>query len=271
MWPFLVRHVGIYTQAQRARYVVPMPTLGVNISGMRWYIRDGARVDVSGPTISLTPGGTVSEFEYGPDRRNYAILVEGDFVRPSQTAGCVDLRQDRDWVKVPASVPIDAERLPGLEAECMQMVEAFRSPTPVNRLRVGVGVCNLLGFLLGRHADPVRPSPAASLKEGMDRDPGHRRSIRELARGLGFSVDHLRVLFLREYGVSPKQYRTRMRLAQAVDLLANSALSLKEIAERTGFRHASHFSTLYRAAFGHTPGEGLRRFRHGQESRTSNR
>jgi len=36
-------------------------------------------------------------------------------------------------------------------------------------------------------------------------------------------------------------------------LLGNSTLSIKEISVRTGFRHVSHFSKLFRDTFGMPP------------------
>jgi len=262
MGPFVIQHVGVYTRVERGHYITPCPSFGLTLSGLKWIDCVGRRVEFSGPFFMLAPGRTPVDFEYGPDRRNYAILVEGDFIRASRLPGYVELRQDQDWVRVPAYVPVPLERLPGLEAECLAMTEAFLSPTPANRLRVELGFCNLLRSVLDQHADEVGVSPAAVLKRLMDRDPLHQRSIRALAHATGVSCDHARVLFTRAYGVSPKQYRARMRLALAMDLMAKSPLSLKEIADRTGFRHASHFSAVYREALGYTPREGINRFRH---------
>ena len=49
-----------------------------------------------------------------------------------------------------------------------------------------------------------------------------------------------------------EHYR-RLRLEKARSLIANSPLSLTEIAVATGFAGLSHFSRAFREAYGHAP------------------
>jgi transcriptional regulator GlxA family with amidase domain len=49
-----------------------------------------------------------------------------------------------------------------------------------------------------------------------------------------------------------------------MELIANSSLSVKEIAFRTGFRNVSHFCMEHRKRYGITPLEGIRKFRTGR-------
>jgi AraC-like DNA-binding protein len=58
------------------------------------------------------------------------------------------------------------------------------------------------------------------------------------------------------YGVGAKQYLKLLRLNQVRQELKGplgDALTVKEIAQRFGFRHMGHFSTRYRQLFGETP------------------
>lgn len=49
------------------------------------------------------------------------------------------------------------------------------------------------------------------------------------------------------------EYITQCRLEMAVRLLSETALSVTEIAEKVGFKHARNFSTLFKARYGATP------------------
>lgn len=51
------------------------------------------------------------------------------------------------------------------------------------------------------------------------------------------------------------EYITKCRLEQAARLLATTALPVAEVAEKTGFRHARNFSTLFKGSYGMSPTE----------------
>lgn len=70
-------------------------------------------------------------------------------------------------------------------------------------------------------------------------------SMSDLARYLYISESHLRLLFRKTLGISPSEYLRQLRLQHAKDLLVNTTYSLKEIAERSGFRTLNHFSRMF--------------------------
>ncbi len=82
---------------------------------------------------------------------------------------------------------------------------------------------------------------------------GNTLSVPDLARAVGISERQLLRLFKRHVGHSPSGYQLRHRLNQARALLLQTDLSITEIAEACGFQSLSHFSTVYRQHFGHTP------------------
>lgn len=79
-------------------------------------------------------------------------------------------------------------------------------------------------------------------------------SNRELATLCGCSTDH----FIRRFsevtgGVPPLQYGLQLRLAAAAQLLAQSARSIDEIADNTGFTDRFHLSRHFSKHFGLPP------------------
>lgn len=74
-----------------------------------------------------------------------------------------------------------------------------------------------------------------------------------LAVEAGLSPRQLERLFARYLGRSPKRYYMDIRLERAHNLLAQTEMSVMEIALACGFVSTAHFSKCYRASYGRTP------------------
>jgi AraC family transcriptional regulator len=80
-------------------------------------------------------------------------------------------------------------------------------------------------------------------------------SISALAAACGLGERQFCRVFRAAMGESVGRYLTRVQIARAQRLLADSDMPLKEIAFRAGFAHASNFSAAFRAAVNQPPGE----------------
>ncbi len=85
-----------------------------------------------------------------------------------------------------------------------------------------------------------------------------RLTIEMLAREVGLSAAHFARAFKETLGRAPHQYLLAQRLERARRLLESTALTLSDIAQRTGFADQAHFTRLFKRAFGTTPGALLR-------------
>ena len=73
------------------------------------------------------------------------------------------------------------------------------------------------------------------------------------------SYHYFRELFKRHTGNSPYQYHLARRLDRAQTLLAESELTIKEVAEALHFNDAYHFSKTFKARTGRSPSRWRRR------------
>jgi AraC-like DNA-binding protein len=96
-----------------------------------------------------------------------------------------------------------------------------------------------------RRADQVR-----SLLAGQPTEDWHLESI---ARAVHCSPFHLARQFRAVTGESIARYLLRLRLALALDRLAQGESDLARLAAELGFAHHSHFSARFRSVFGTTP------------------
>jgi transcriptional regulator GlxA family with amidase domain len=75
----------------------------------------------------------------------------------------------------------------------------------------------------------------------------------DLAAVAGLSPSRLRAVFQELMGTSPKQFVQERRVALARRLLADPSLAIKEVATKTGFADAFHFSKAFRKIDGLPP------------------
>lgn len=256
-----VRHVVVCRFEQETAYAVPCPTLSFTLAGLEFHESPGFRIGAGATGLGLNPKGMPIHFRFNTRRENYAILFDSGDVRRSAALDRVEVRHAGDWVELPLFVPVDSGLLEGWRLELERIRTAFLMPTPRNRMRVELGVRNMIRLMLDHGDVTVGASPAERLKTLIDGDMGESRSTDALCAECGYSPDHLRVLFVKAFGVTPKQYRMRRRMAEAMEWIAGSRLSAKEIAARLGFLQPSHFSAAFKAVHGLSPREAIGRFR----------
>lgn len=92
-----------------------------------------------------------------------------------------------------------------------------------------------------------------AVKLVLSRNLGRKLSLGEIARMVHSSPWHLCRVFHARVGVTLHQYRLRLRLNQAADLLMAGEHDLSRLAIRLGFSSHSHFSTSFKGAFGIPP------------------
>lgn len=85
----------------------------------------------------------------------------------------------------------------------------------------------------------------------------------ELARLCRVSYSTLRALFLGETGTTPGRYHLELRLEEARRLLAQTSLTVTEIAAQTGFCNQKHFSAMFKRKMGVSPMACRRQIREG--------
>ena len=93
------------------------------------------------------------------------------------------------------------------------------------------------------------------VKSLYDTDFADREQLAAGLRQLPVSSHHLIRLFRRQFGLTPTEYLTRLRLGKAVGHLSDPALSILDVACSSGFGSLSRFYACFRKQFGVTPSE----------------
>ncbi len=147
-----------------------------------------------------------------------------------------------------------------------RMIQSIRANRPALQQILGGATANLLGlFYSAQQAQPpVETHQANAIELAIARiqnEYARDLSMSCLAQELGVSYSWFRGRFTAHTGLGPHQYLLELRLVRARHLLAETDLSVKEIALQTGFEDEHYFSRLFRQKLNLTPGQWRSRSR----------
>lgn len=78
-------------------------------------------------------------------------------------------------------------------------------------------------------------------------------SVNEIAASAAISRSHLYRIFIQELGITPNEYLTQFRIANACDLLRSRDITVGEVAFSCGFSDPLYFSRVFKKAKGISP------------------
>jgi AraC-like DNA-binding protein len=129
----------------------------------------------------------------------------------------------------------------------------LRLTDPVQRRLIGVLADQLVTLPDAPLQLPAPQDPlAVALATALQDDPGDTSSVTDLAHRVGSSRRNLERVFLADTGMTVGQWRRRLRMLEALRLLA-AGLSASAVATRVGYATPSAFGAAFRAELGDTP------------------
>ena len=87
----------------------------------------------------------------------------------------------------------------------------------------------------------------------IENDYAGKMTIPSLSAELCLTPDHFTRIFREGVGVPPVEYINRVRLHHALILLAETTLSVSEVAEKSGFFSMQYFYRIFRETLGNSP------------------
>lgn len=163
-----------------------------------------------------------------------------------------------------SSTPLPAEILrfssknPGFfRSEFLKLLQVWQQKQPGYEYEAKILFYRIL-LEMEREWSAVRTSSAAArLAPALAHINAHflegTVSVDLLAKLCGMSDTYFRRLFVEEYGTTPQQYISRLRLTAATELLQSGYYSVSEIASRCGFNNINYFCAFIKKETGLTP------------------
>lgn len=213
-------------------------------------LQGAGRATVDPLTVTELDG----EIRHGdPEDRVNARLLVGHFEFASPDAALlvsllphlIWIRGERRLVTLVQLVGEEARNLrPGRDLILTRLLEVML----VEALRSTAGTAASPGLLRG-----LADSRLASAIRRMHEDPTKDWSVEGLAREASLSRSAFFDRFRRTLGMAPMEYLLSWRMALAKNLLCQTDLGIKEVAERVGYGSASAFSVAFTRFVGLPP------------------
>lgn len=99
----------------------------------------------------------------------------------------------------------------------------------------------------------VAESPIYKIMEQMQNENFNTMTIKEYARLCGMSEYHFIRKFKQITGITPLQYKTKLIVNKAIELLSTTNLNISETAYMLGFEDSLYFSRLFKKETGLSP------------------
>ena len=79
--------------------------------------------------------------------------------------------------------------------------------------------------------------------------------LRQVAHAVGCNSSYISRIMKQELGISFKDFLTRLRISQAIQLMGDKELSINQIAEKVGYSNQHYFSAAFKNCQGMSPSE----------------
>jgi AraC-like DNA-binding protein len=158
------------------------------------------------------------------------------------------------------SIPLDEADVRFLRALYAELLPHYRSPRLASAVHFEAAMLRLCARFLDRNREvSALPAFDTGAEKVLQAIQWHREHFAEgvrvnrVAAALHLSAGHLRRLFLKVRGETPKRVFMRATMEEACRLMASGELSFKEVASRCGFSGFSEFYRAFKKEVGQSP------------------
>lgn len=249
-------HVAEYTQVSgewgESESVPTYNRLYLISEGDGWVRIDGAEYRPKAGQLLLIPAYSRVSFGTVPGRQPFLKY----WCHFQVAAGPFDLFQ---WIGVPLC--IDARDIGQFTRLFQDMIACWPKQSIRARLREKALLLDLIALFL--EDAPVRVLQLRSdeisrmqiISQFVESRLHSVVTVEEMAEAVHLHPNYFIAYFKKHFGIPPIKYVSRKRAERAKQLLATTTLSVKEIADRTGFQDTSHFTKFFRKETSQSPTE----------------
>jgi len=210
---------------------------------------DGTHRHLEAGEMTLLLPGHTERFEFARNERTHHTWIHGE--QPVLPAARVEwLRRAPDAVRI-------TSRMEHLMDLGLELRGAAQGEAMSHLLYDQLATAAFLEFLIAADLRPPEEAPVPlAVRKALDILNAEYRSELDLpaiASRSGVSEQHLMRLFRQHVGVPPIRTLWQIRTREAERLLAETGLTVSEIADRCGFQNVFHLSRLVRRRTGLSP------------------
>jgi AraC family transcriptional regulator len=214
--------------------------------------------------VAITPAGTPGYWRTDAASEDMSMLLKESFIRRVAAEAGVGLRE----IEV---LPLFSSREPQIERIGLSLLSEVETGGLGGEL-YAESLANVLALHLLRHHSSLGRSSRRKTERGgsfserafgraidyINDNLSRKVTLTEIAEVAHVSPYHFARLFKSTAGLSPHQYVIQSRVERAKPLLADSDLTIAEVAQAVGFANQSHLAFHVRRLLGVSP-KALRR------------
>lgn len=211
----------------------PYAALSFRVSGIGNFEIGGKRFVANAGDILFLPANVPYRVEYSVGESIFVHLMQCNYTEAEN---------------------FSSENKTQIEAIFQNLLNAWRTHRSVNHAKATV--YDVLDKIANAQKKSVWDNAFLSCLRDLEEhfcDPTF--SIQAMCEKGFFSASTLRRAFVRQFGISPKQYLCRLRMNRALELLSQNELSVKQIAFLCGFTDEKYFSRAFKEKYGYPPSQ----------------
>jgi transcriptional regulator GlxA family with amidase domain len=252
----------------RARF--RLPTFHLPLEGRQEYAFGRSRLEASAGTLMFLPQGTEAA------RRSAGGTMLAIEIETGALSAEVQGRQagaSADWPLLPHALALSQAQRHELCEAIAELVGSLEPNTsPDLRTHADRRLISILASVVSSNPAASRPLPVAArrladLEDWIEAHLAEGISLGRLCELAQVGERSLQLAFQARRGMSPMRFIAERRLAIANRRISSAGTSedVTVIATKVGFTHLGRFSMAYRAAFGESPSQTLRRSRQARQ------
>lgn len=264
-----IHYIGFWTKKQSMRQKIAQDVVLISFTIKGFTRRDiingltGERTSFTHfPLLSVLTYPLELDFATTNERENYAVFCRIPGLSYNSKGNHLQLTTPEETIYFPCTLELTPEKGQEMRKEFEICEERMKQGTPNSRYAANMLLMKILGELMVRGVRNEAPEEALKgarkFKEAIDNDLTFSLPLKKLAEKTGYTPGHARELFESYYKLTPNAYRAKKRLARIDELLLNTQMNCKEIADAVGMKHVTHLYAFLRAN-GHKPPASLRR------------
>lgn len=139
-----------------------------------------------------------------------------------------------------------------------QILHCYNSKESGSKYKCTALLCEIISLFQTEYEEDSLPMPKL-IAEAYDYIHTHYNesdcTVEKLAQISHVSEEYFRKLFKQVVKISPKRYIGILRIEYGARLLAQTHLSVGQIAEQAGFNDSKHFATVFKSVYRATPSQ----------------
>jgi AraC-like DNA-binding protein len=240
-----------FSECRHADHVVAL-----HLRAQGQYIVGKEVLNVKTPFLGLLAAGELDSNGLVGPFEGYWCLFKGDIVKSVPGHLKVALAYGDVSLQRPHHNHLDSAKACEILRVFQALYDGWRRPDLTARLRSVSLLHELLAFWSESPNSSGQVNPAHLFRDLIEQYATNADvSLTDLAARVDLCSDHLAMLFQKEFGIPPVEYRSRVRLSLASELLVSSTKPVREIARRCGFSDANYFARAFKSSYKKSPVE----------------